>query len=376
MILFLMLIYVGLLVLLSKLRIIRMTLAWKLSPIAGYLLLMVGLFIPMQWGAPTGPTAVFRFVIEIAPAVSGQVTEVPVAPLTDLKQGDVLFQIDPVPFEQEVKRLEAALVDANQQPELLASDVQIAEAMLATSVAERERAQSKFQRSEKLLPAKAVSQDEYDDDKRTAEVADRSYDEAKARLQQAKLKLDALTSSGMNTAVAQAEAALAEAKYDLEQTTVRAPANGIVQQLALRPGSRVAASPLSSKLLFIESDRQRISMAVNQNQLRYVQVGQPAEIVLRYLPGMTIQAKVLGVTEVTSGGQVRSSGVIEDISPNETRAEPVQVVLEITDDRVSVGDIPGGAVGTAAIYTEKSKATHLIRRVMMRMQAWLNYVVS
>ncbi|KAA5542690.1 HlyD family secretion protein [Roseiconus nitratireducens] len=375
MIVFLTLLYVAALMLVWKLGIIRMNLAWKLSPIVWFLVLLVGLFIPMQWGAPAGPVAVFRFVDEIVPAVSGQVTEVPVKPLTKLKRGDVLFQIDPAPFQYEVRRLEAALIDAKQQPELLASDVSIAEAALATAAAERERASGEFQRSEKLLPSNAVSQQEYDDDKRTAEVADRAYDEAEARLQQAKLKLDASTSSGVNTAVAQAEEQLAEAKYNLEQTTVRAPADGIVQQLALRPGTRVAAIPLSSKLVFIESDRQRISMAVNQNQLRYVKVGQPAEIVLKYLPGTTLQAKVLGIADVTSGGQVRSSGVIEDVSPKQEYPEPLQVVLEITDDRVSVEEIPGGAVGTAAIYTQKSQFTHLIRRVMMRMQTWLNYIL-
>ena len=374
MIVFLALLYIALLFALKWLGVIRMNLAWKLSPLAWVLLLFVGLFIPLQWGAPAGPVAVFRNVIEIVPAVSGQVVEVPVQPLADVEQGDVLFQIDPVPFEQDVARLEAALVDAKQQPDLLAANVKIAEASLAKADAERDRAHRKLERSSKLRETNAVSQQELEDDQRTAAVTDRTYEEATAKLQQAKLELSASTAQGENTAVAQAREQLARAQYDLEQATVRAPTDGRVQQLALRPGTRVVAMPLSSALVFVERNRPRISVAIQQNQLRYVRAGQPAEIVLKYLPGMTLSAEVVGVAAVTSGGQVRSSGVIEDLTPKQQRAEPYQVVLQITDQRVSHQQIPGGAVGTAAIYTDHVRFAHIIRRVMLRMQAWTNYI--
>lgn len=209
---------------------------------------------------------------------------------------------------------------------------------------------------------------------RTAVVADRSVSEAESRLAQARLQLESVTAEGENTAVAQARQLLARAEYDLEHATVRAPADGIVQQLALRPGARVAALPMRSSLVFIDADRTRISVAIKQNQLRYVRPEQPAEIVLKYLPGETLAARVVGIAPMTSGGQVQSTGVIEDVSPKQTRAEPYQVVLELTDDRVEPSDLPGGAVGAAAIYTDHVTFASPIRKVMMRMQAWLNYL--
>ena len=140
MIVFLTILYVGLLFLLKAIGVIRWTLFWKLSPILWFLLLNVILFIPMQWGAPSGPAGIFRNVIEIVPAVSGQVTEVPVEPLTDVSQGDVLFQIDPEPFQDEVERLEAVLAEAKLRPDLLQSSVDIANASLARATAELELA--------------------------------------------------------------------------------------------------------------------------------------------------------------------------------------------------------------------------------------------
>ncbi|QGJ68689.1 Efflux transporter periplasmic adaptor subunit [Planctomycetales bacterium 10988] len=374
MIVFLTLLYVGLLFLLKILGVIRFNLAWKLSPIAWFLFLNIALFIPMQWGAPSGPVAVFRNVIEIVPAVSGQVVEVPVEPLKEVKEGETLFQIDPAPFQQEVTRLEAALIDAEQQPALLAANVKIAEATLAKASAEKELADRDLTRSEELVQRDAVSEQEYEDDQRTAVVADRSLEEAKAQLEKAKLEQSALTHDGVNTAVAQAKELLADARYNLDHATVRAPANGTVQQLALRPGARVAALPLRAALVFVDTNRTRISVAINQNQLRYVKPGQKAEVVLKYQPGMTLEAEVVGITPVTSGGQVQSSGVVEDLTPKQLKSEPYQVVLALTDDRLKENDLPGGAVGVAAIYTERVTFTHVIRRVMLRMQAWINYV--
>lgn len=374
MIVFLTLLYVGLLFLLKAMGVIRLNLAWKLSPIAWFLLLNVFLFIPMQWGAPSGPAGVFRSAIEIVPAVTGQVVEVPVVPLTELKQGDVLFQIDPEPFQDEVNRLSAALADAEQQPKLLQASVEIAVAALERTKAQRDLASANFERSRNLIESGAITEEEYEEDQRTAAVADRAVVEAEARLTQAKLELASETAEGENTAIAQAREELKAATYDLEHATVRAPTDGVVQQLALRPGARVASLPMRSAMVFIDTSQTRIAVAINQNQLRYVAAGQSAELVLKYLPGKTLAAEVVGIAPITSGGQVKSSGVVEDLTDKETYAEPYQVVLELTGDSFDANDLPGGAVGVATIYTEHVRFTHVIRKVMMRMQAWLNYL--
>ena len=73
------------------------------------LLLLIGLFIPMGWGAPQGSALVVRNSVAIVPDVAGEVIEVPVAANTPLKAGDVLFRIDPVPFRPRSMRSQAQL---------------------------------------------------------------------------------------------------------------------------------------------------------------------------------------------------------------------------------------------------------------------------
>jgi multidrug resistance efflux pump len=109
MIVFLLNAYILILVILIWLKIVPSNLFWKISPILVLLVLLVGLFIPMGWGAPAGAAIIGRQSVQIVPNVAGEVTEVPVAPNTPLKAGDVLFKIDPTPYQAQLGALEAQL---------------------------------------------------------------------------------------------------------------------------------------------------------------------------------------------------------------------------------------------------------------------------
>lgn len=90
-------VYLVILFILVKMKIVPFNLFWKCSPLLVLLLLLFGLFVPMGWGAPQGPALVLRNSVAIVPDVAGEVIDVPVTPNTPLKAGDVLFKIDPIP---------------------------------------------------------------------------------------------------------------------------------------------------------------------------------------------------------------------------------------------------------------------------------------
>src|SRR6186997_1762909 len=102
-------VYLVILFILVKTKIVPFNLFWKISPAIVLLVLMFGLFIPMGWGAPEGSALVIRNSVAIVPDVAGEVLEVPVTANTPLKAGDVLFKIDPVPFQATVDALAAQL---------------------------------------------------------------------------------------------------------------------------------------------------------------------------------------------------------------------------------------------------------------------------
>src|SRR5262245_41483691 len=95
--------YIAILALFVWLRFIPFNTFWKFSPVIVLIVLNVGLFIPMGWGAPSGPVAVVRNSVQIVPSVAGEVIDVPVAANTPLKAGNVLCAIDPTTYQAQVK---------------------------------------------------------------------------------------------------------------------------------------------------------------------------------------------------------------------------------------------------------------------------------
>jgi len=310
-IIFLLNVYLVLLFLLVKLHVVRFNLFWKASPFIVLLLLLVGLFIPMGWGAPQGPVIVGRYSVPIVPDVSGEVIEVPVEANVPIKAGDVLFRIDPTPFEAQVGAIKAQL--------------QLAELRLS-------------QMSE--LARKQASP-EFNVEQRQSEV-----DQLKAQLQ--------------------------GAQWNLDKTVVRAPADGFVTNLNLRKGARVSNLSLSPVMAFIDTAQTVLVAEIPQNDARYLEAGQKVEIALKYLPGRILTGKVETVLQALATGQEAASGTAA--TPRQITATPFIVRIAL-DDAALAKSLPAGSAGTAAMFTEHVKASHVIRQVLLRQEAILNYVM-
>ena len=216
MIVFLTLCYFALLVVLQKLKVIKPTIGWKLSPLFFFLICLILLAVPMQWGAPSGPVNVFRYVIEIVPNVSGEVVDVPVVPHKSLKEGDVLYQIDKRSFQAEVDRLTAAVAEAEQNVLQLEAAFNTATANLDQTIANRDLASLNYQRSEAIRkdnPAATSAQ--------SLDVARQSLTAAEAVVRAAEsTKTEARLASetnidGQNTTVAQLKNKLELANWSL-----------------------------------------------------------------------------------------------------------------------------------------------------------------
>ncbi len=311
MILFLTLIYVGVLVVLIKLKIVPSNIFTKISPVLFSLLLMVLLFIPMGFFAPSGDAIVLKYSVQIVPNVAGIVTEVAVEPYTPVKKGDLLFRIYKRPYQAAVDALEAQL--------------KLAERRLgqAQSLAER-RAGSVFE-----------------------------VEAAETQVESLRAQLDA-------------------AEFNLESTEVRAPIDGHVTNLALRPGSMLMAAPFTVAMALVDDSETTVVASIHQINLRHVAAGQKAEVIFKVRPGQIFTATVKHVVSDLATGQVVPGGVMP--VPSQIVPAPYFVRLTLDDEEVAMS-LPTGAVGTAAIYTGEFEVSYMIRRVMMRMDSWLAYIL-
>lgn len=311
MMLFLTLCYIAVLVVLIKLKIVPSNTFTKISPVLFLLLLMVLIFLPMQFSAPSGPAIALKHTVQIVPNVSGLVTEVAVAPYTPVAKGDLLFKIDDRPFKAAVANIKAQLVLAQRRLEQ-ARELQ------------RRRAGSAYE----------------------VEAAETQVDSLSARL-------DA-------------------AEFNLESTEVWAPVDGHVSNLALRPGSRLMAAPLTQAMAFVDDSETAIVVSIHQINLRHVAPGQEAEVVFKVRPGQIFTATVEHVVADLATGQVAPGGALP--MPRQIVPAPYYVRLKLDDEEAAMS-LPTGAVGIAAIYTGEFEVSYMIRRVMMRMDAWLAYIL-
>jgi multidrug resistance efflux pump len=302
--------YLVLLFLLVHFKVVRFNLFWKLSPFIVLALTLFGLLIPMGWGAPQGSALVVRNAVSIVPDVAGEVTEVPVAANTPLKAGDVLFRIDPTPYAAQVKAIDA---------QLKLSSTRLGQ---MTQLFERDSGRG------------------FDVEQRQSEV-------------------DRLSGQ------------LEGAQWNLDKTVVRAPADGYVTNLALRKGARVSNLPLSPVMAFIDTSSTIIGVQINQINARYIAPGQDVEVTFKFMPGHVYSGKVESVLQAIATGQTQTSGTA--VAPRAIEAAPF-VVRVVLDDAAFARSLPAGSVGDAAIFTDHLKATHVVRKVLLRQIAILNYV--
>ena len=106
--------------------------------------------------------------------------------------------------------------------------------------------------------------------------------------------------------VDQLKAQLEGAQWNLDKTTVRAPADGYVTNLALRKGARVANLPLAPVMAFIDTSNTLIGVELAQIDARYVAPGQAVEVTFKYLPGRVFTGKVETVLQAIATGQVQT----------------------------------------------------------------------
>lgn len=365
----------------------------------------------------------------IVPDVRGHVIEVPVEANKMLRKGDVLFRIDPVPFEHEVERLEALVSSAVTQDEQLEAGLIEAKATTAQAKANLEAAKSELgqqvretveqagavvervaselelaeielKRDVELFERGVIARRRLDDttqrtagleaELKQAEAQERQateklgssgdrlvsvqekYRSAEAQERAAQLAFDS-ESDGFNPEVRQRMAELEEKRWELDKTVVRAPTDGLVTQLILRPGMMAVPLPLAPSMLFIHAGKPTLVAMFQQNYLQRLEDDGHAEVIFPALPGQLFTGKIIEVLPVLASGALKSSGQLISIEGGPPDRVPVVIELDVEMQDVN---LPAGSVAEVAIITEHFHHVAIIRQILLRMKSWQNYLFS
>lgn len=347
----------------------------------GGIILIAMILLIMNYNHPfTREARIYFATTPIIPVVRGEVAEVPVTSNTPLKMGDVLFQIDPRPYQYVVEQKRAALAEAEQNVEVLEAALAAAEASVEEARAARDRAKQSFDRyrtgNEQARAAGNIEpfpEIQVENQRGIYLASEAALLTAEANAEQAKLAYEAEI-GGVNPTVARLQAELRDAEYELDKTTVRAPADGYVTQVFLRPGMVAVPLPLRPVMAFIPSDDIALGAAFRQNALQRVRSGDEAEIAFDALPGRIVKGRVATVIDAVAQGQVAPTG--ELIDPEQRQGPGRAIALIDIEEDLSGYQVPAGAAAQVAVYTEHWHHFAIIRRILLRMKSWMNYVFT
>ena len=385
---------------------------------------------------------VINYVVPVVPRVTGRVTEVPIEPNRPIKKGDVLFKIDPAPFQYEVDSLTARLaVDqaklASDEAKLAADRGRLAaeranvtnfEAGLVTAEAgARELQESLAETAGKITTMQArldlakkrleqhreltasgagdrfaLEQAETDVLEVQGELASAVASEGQIKQQLSAVvngELSSVASARAMLAAAKAQVEIAEAqvlaseaqlsmaeaqidlttaqlgdaRWSLDQTVYYAPSDGTVVSLALRPGAVASIMVTQPVMTFVE-DEQWILAIYHQNEVRKVMPGNEAEIALKTYPGRIIKCTVDSVMWATAQGQLPIGGASTSAGVAPIPPDSLAVRL-LVDEKDKDLFLASGAHGMGAIYTDSGHMIHILRKVIVRVGAKLDWLI-
>jgi len=348
---------------------IRSQVVVVLIPVVGMtvLILLLNVFAPSS-----ADVRVIKYVVQVVPQVRGRVVEVPVTGNQYVQKGDVLFRIDPTPYELRVKTLEAQLANAEGASRKLNEELNAARSSKEAVSARVELARMRVGQYRELADTGAG--DAFALQKAQADLMELKSQLAAAGASESQVRERLLAQvDGDLAEVAQIKAELENARWELSQTTTYAPANGWIINLQLRPGSFAVPLPAMVAMTFVEDEYQVVAL-YNQNELHQVEPGNRAELTLRTLPGKIIKAKVNSIIWAQGQGQVPISGTLPQTGLQPLPPGRFAVKLDV-DEKYRDSFFAAGASGEAAIYTNRLAVLHVIRMVILRVGAKLNYII-
>jgi multidrug resistance efflux pump len=253
-------------------------------------------------------------IVGIVAQVAGPIVELPIVDNQPVDAGDLLFRIDPRPFEILVAQARAELDKTGQNVTALAEEVTSAEAYVRYNEASLRLAETQWKRVEPLAKIGALPFQDRDKAQAALDGAHAGLDNAHAALAKAK---DNLGEAGANNSEIRASVAqLEDAELRLEYATVKAPVNGFVTDLTVSPGTYASVGgPLLS---LVNDDSWRVVAYYKETQLARIRPGQTAAVYLLGYPGVRLEGYVQGVgwgVEQQSGDGARGPSGVPSVTP-------------------------------------------------------------
>ncbi len=323
----------------------------------------------------TSHARVDTFLVQIAPEVAGRVVAVGARENSHVTKGQMLFRIDPGPYQIAVRSAEASLAVALQNADVAEADVGASEALLHKQRVDLRANEELGKIVTDLVAERALPKT--NGIRAVAEISETRADVEKAAADLKSAQANLGEPGNANAKVRQAVAALAQAQLDLSNTNVVATADGVVTNLRLAPGQYVTSGqPLLS---FLQDGPRWISANLRENQLGNVAPGQAVDVALDVVPGKLFKGRVHSVGWGIKQGDEAPSGQLADVPPDqgwlrEPQRFPVRIQITDISGSEGVAASRSGAQANLIIFTSQHSLMNPLGRLWIQVITLLSYL--
>lgn len=312
------------------------------------------------------------YVVQVAPQVGGQVTRIHVREGDHVEQGELLFELDPRPFQHRVNMLRAKLVESEYEIKQLEAQLEAAQADQRRIVAETEYAREVHAQEEAIFEEQSTTERAYLNARQKLHASEAALERSASEVEGIEQVLAARVGTE-HASVAQVKASLDEAELNLNFSQVYAPCTGTITDLQLVEGAYAHTG--QAVMTCIDTETWLIVANFRERSLEYLRPGQPAQISFQALPGRLWSATVQHIGSGVARGQGVPTGMLPNVE-NQTvwvpQAQRFQVRLDLNEPQ----EVPMrvGMTASVSVYTESSGILRPLTSALHRLLSWLYYL--
>lgn len=344
---------------------------WVRVSIASFLLMFVYFIVADIWIPLTPDSTVMRVVTPISARVSGYVSHVYVHNNSQVKKGDLLYELDATPFINKLEAAQIALEQAKLSNQQLDAQISAQLANLKTAQITARNNQATFGRYQRLATMQNVSQQDLDNVRTAWQNSEQSVSSLNASIDNLRIQRGE-HNDARNVTLQKYRNALEEAQLELGWTKIRAEADGTVSNLQLSPGLYTSAG---TALLALVNDNTDIVADFREKSLRHTKVGTDAAVVFDALPGKVFRASVTSSDAGILAGQLAVNGQLSQPEESnrwvrDAQRMRIHVMLKEPLDKA----LPTGARATVQLYNSEGPLARFFSGLQIRLVSWLHYV--
>lgn len=344
---------------------------WVRVSIGSFLLMFVYFIVADIWIPLTPDATVLRVVTPVSARVSGYVARVHVHNNSQVKQGDLLFELDDTPFVNKVEAARIALHQAQLSNDQLDAQLVAARANLKTAQLTARNDKVTFDRYQRLSAMQNVSQQDLDKVRTTWQTSEQAVHNIEASISELTIARGERDDS-RNVTLQKYRNALEEAQLNLGWTKIRAEADGTVSNVQLSPGWYASAG---SAALALVNDKTDIVADFREKSLRHTVAGTDAAVVFDALPGQVFHAHVTSSDAGILAGQEAVDGQLSQPEESNRWVRDAQRMrIHVALDQPLPKTLPTGARATVQLYNSEGPFASFFSGLQIHLVSLLHYV--